>query len=481
MRIFSSVLKGSAITLAISLALVGCSAGSDDTAPLDGGETGPAVKGYVTGVISGFGSVFVDGVEFETTSSSITSDGQSATENDLDIGMLVTIDGTVNGDGKTGVASSITFDDVLEGQVTGSQMLENGSGILVVMGQNVIGSSELVFESNVAGVTDPSLIVTGNIVEVSGHTSGDGSIYGTRILVVANDIGGVAEVELKGIIKNTDTTANTFEIGAQTISYSAPSVSGLTSGEPVDGLYVKVASESGVNAATGELFASFVSLESSGKISHEGSENDNVSLEGVVTKITSAGLIDINGKAVVINDLTGLYQGTASSIVIGASVSVAGTLNSQGELIAEEIEFEAGSSSAISGFIEGVSIGTFRLIGQNIIIDNETIVKDNSANQVRYFGLDDLQQSDLVVAHGYRDSAGDYVATKLVREDSSAGSTNVIDGVVEALNGDLVTVDGFLIDITGYAAPTIGDRVEAEGTYDGVSGSVLASSFIIVQ
>ena len=50
-----------------------------------------------TGTITGFGSVFVNGIEFETGSSSFdVDDNPSSSEDDLAIGMVVTVVGGVS-------------------------------------------------------------------------------------------------------------------------------------------------------------------------------------------------------------------------------------------------------------------------------------------------------------------------------------------------------------------------------------------------
>ena len=73
--------------------------------------TGAPVASGVTSVgpISGFGSIIQDGVEYQTGGAQIQIDDQPATEGQLQIGQIVTIRGTVNPDGTTGVATSVSF------------------------------------------------------------------------------------------------------------------------------------------------------------------------------------------------------------------------------------------------------------------------------------------------------------------------------------------------------------------------------------
>ncbi|MDX1775448.1 MAG: hypothetical protein R3297_02595, partial [Desulfobulbales bacterium] len=68
----------------------GSSGGGDDgTGGIDG--RGPAVVSQ--GSITGFGSIIVNGVEYETTSSEFEIDGETGTESELEIGDVVVIAG----------------------------------------------------------------------------------------------------------------------------------------------------------------------------------------------------------------------------------------------------------------------------------------------------------------------------------------------------------------------------------------------------
>src|SRR6185312_4748112 len=72
--------------------------GGTETAGIEGsGFTSPAA---VSGPVTSFGSVFVNGVEYSTSAAQITIDGQTGTEAQLNAGQIVTIQGTVSSDGK---------------------------------------------------------------------------------------------------------------------------------------------------------------------------------------------------------------------------------------------------------------------------------------------------------------------------------------------------------------------------------------------
>ena len=77
-----------------------------------------------TGVITGFGSVYINGVKFETDQAVVTANGETDTEDALEIGMVVTINGNIGADGDGAEASSIEYQASAEGPVTGINLAE---------------------------------------------------------------------------------------------------------------------------------------------------------------------------------------------------------------------------------------------------------------------------------------------------------------------------------------------------------------------
>ena len=129
-------------------------------------EGGIGGTGIAYGTITGFGSIWVNGVRYDVSNASFTRDGVSASgQSDYRIGEVVTINGSVNADGISGVASNVEFDDLLEGTV--SQASSDGS-TLQVLGQTVSTDARTVLHG-FALLTD---LQVGNVVEVSGYRQG---------------------------------------------------------------------------------------------------------------------------------------------------------------------------------------------------------------------------------------------------------------------------------------------------------------------
>ena len=83
------------------------------------------------GVITGFGSVIVNGVKFETDATDVdTDDDDQGNEDDLEVGMVVTISGTVDEDGTTGDASEISYDEEIQGPIDSVDLADESFVIL---------------------------------------------------------------------------------------------------------------------------------------------------------------------------------------------------------------------------------------------------------------------------------------------------------------------------------------------------------------
>src|SRR3569833_2369295 len=83
--------KLSTLVLVLLAGLAACT--GDGTQTAGGGIGGTGVS---QGPITGFGSIFVNGVEFDTSSATILRGGATVAQNDLRIGMVVAVDGSIH-------------------------------------------------------------------------------------------------------------------------------------------------------------------------------------------------------------------------------------------------------------------------------------------------------------------------------------------------------------------------------------------------
>ena len=460
MNIKYTGLYAAMITAMIGVA--GCSSSTTDTSS----------AANSTGIITGFGSVYVDGVEYETNGTTVTIDGVPASEADLHVGMLVNVTGS--DDGVNGDAVSIEFNDELEGLVTAND-LTNG---LVVMGYSITVDNSTNFD----GFTDITTIAVGSSVEVSGYPDGNGGIHATYIELEDTYSNG-DELEVKGVITSI-IDANSFVIDSTlTVDHSSADVS--EAGTLAVGLYVEVKSTTAPDATTGILAATKVELEDGGEYGVDGDDGEELEVEGLITAIDTASTpntITVNGQTFDVPttiDVTGFVVGD----MIDLDIDVVGT-----DLIITEVE-EDGLDDDLPGKIEveatvtatNTVTNTITLGGVTITVDPaQTIMLDHSANPEQFFNLGSINtglEADRVEVEAIPNATGDaYIAISVERV---IGNSAVIEleGPVTIVS-DVMSIAGVTLDIssaTSVAAGIVdGSEIHANGELDG-SGNLVVT------
>lgn len=195
-------LTRTALVLIILSGLAACGGG--------GGSSAPATQNTSKGAITAFGSIYVNGVEYETSGATVTMEGQPASESDLRVGMVVCVVKD-----SQGTAAAVYYDDDLEGPVTA---VDAAAGTFVVNGQTVTTDATTVFDDGITSLAD--IVVDTTVVEVSGYDNGNG-ITATRVEAGSNDGSGDNsdpcdssghdgdEYELKGTVTAIDATSIT--------------------------------------------------------------------------------------------------------------------------------------------------------------------------------------------------------------------------------------------------------------------------------
>lgn len=172
-----TIFGSSGLMLLVSMTLIACgSSGGADDATVPPPPSAATAKSAV-GQITGFGSIYVNGVEYDTTGASYDVDDVMASgDSALSVGMVVKVQGSVNADGRTGSASSVHYDDEIEGIVENlaTDTLEPSIKTFTVMGVTVQADQN---RTHFDGEDDPDFsfdtIMMGDHVEVSGEYSGD--------------------------------------------------------------------------------------------------------------------------------------------------------------------------------------------------------------------------------------------------------------------------------------------------------------------
>lgn len=397
--------------LATSIALLTACGGS-------GSNTTASADGTTVGVVTGFGSVYINGVEYETDSASITIDGIPSQETELGVGDKCILEGTVNPDGLTGVATSVSCNDELEGYVLSVTLAADGTGTIDVMGQSVSITLDTVFDSDTyASITE---LMADDIVEIHGFSDGAGTVVATRVETKdAND----HDIEIKGLVSNLG--ASTFTIGTLIVDFSnATELPVLT-----DGLYVEVKSDA-APSDTGSgmtLNATKIEIEDDGDMDIDGDEGDDFEVTGLVSSVTDTSFI-FNGTTLVeFASLESDDDFDFASITDGMMITVEGYIDAEGNFVVEEIEEDHSSEEEAEGMVSEVTADSVTIdisgdgsLLKTFIINNDTrMIDDTDAAPLHYFSLADVVVGNYVEVEYYIDDAsGDMIATELELEDT---------------------------------------------------------------
>jgi hypothetical protein len=268
-------------TLLCSSLLVSCG-GSITSAGIGG-------TGITSGEITGFGSVFVNGVKFNTDASEFEVDGDifatqlEAVAAGLAEGMVAKIYGTTDSNGLTGTADLVVYDDDIEGPITSPPIDVVGSGgsqkSFTIFNQTVIIDQNNTFFNN----TNFGDVAINDIIEVSGLPISDTEVLATyvkwkEVLNKGNSI-----VELSGLIDTHNSLLKTFTLGGTTITidYSSmlPEEIQVTGGVLDTGLFVEVEGRY-------EIDDTITAIEIEEEDDDFGSDIDHISLEGIIYKFT---------------------------------------------------------------------------------------------------------------------------------------------------------------------------------------------------
>jgi len=415
-------------SILIALLVIGMAACGGGTQLAGGGIGGTGIS---QGPITGFGSIFVNGVEFNTNNATIIKDGTtidplstSDLKKYLKVGMVVTVNGDI-ANSISGTATTVAYAKELQGPITAI----TPPNALTALGQSVIVDNLTKIEiTGVASATITDLKLQ-DTVEVSGFPTANGTLRATYIEVKSPS----ADVELKGIVSTISGTVLT--IGAQYVDISALTLAAA----PVAGDYVEV---KGILSGT---------IVQGSSLEYKSNSLDTVSadkaeLQGYVNSVnaTTPEFL-VNGQAVQTNPQTNFNGGTASDIKPGQWLEVEGALVNS-IFIAAKVTFEdnislEGNVASVNGNI--LTIDNYPNIGIEV---NDTLT-DGSTNP---HGV-----GDHIIIRGRKLGTSCVTATCLLAtelESMTATGTMPVElqGPIEALDSaaQTVTVLGVPVNTT---------------------------------
>jgi len=453
-----------AALFAVSIFLTACSGGGGGAA---GGGSTAGVSG---GEIERLGSIFVNGVEFETTDAVVKIEDGPGQLSDLQEGKIAKVEGAFSDDGVTGRADEVRLEDIVEGPI--AAVTETTAGLvktMIVMGQTVVVENNItVFDSTLSfAALGPASV--GSVVEVSGNPRPDGSVQAT--FIESKLAGGVLEVQ--GIVQNL--TATTFQINALTIDFSGvvPRNGVLANGVPAE--------TKGTVFDGTTLIATDVEVKAGG---FADLDIPKAEVEGFVTNLTGSTML-VAGQPVDFGSAS-FRGGLENELVNGMKVEAEGPI-SGGVLIAVKVTFK--ESVRFEANIETVDAvgGTLTLQG----LPGFTIITDS--NITRF----DAALNTLAIGNNMRvrgrmsGEAGTIMATRIEKQSDTPDNRLIIQGLVDTFSGDSISIMGINVDTStipdgGFKAEddavigrtgfmnqlAVGALVKARRTVDGATGAL---------
>jgi hypothetical protein len=392
--------------LLAALSLTGCDGSNGPAGDFAGiGRTDATAIAF--GPVTGFGSVIVNGVRYDTSRATFVIDGRVGTQNELEVGDVVTVAGTLGSNGLTGTADTVTFDDNVEGPIAA---LDPSAGTLVVLGQTAVVDADTSFGDSIRPASLAGLAI-GDVIEVSGLVASDGSIRATRIEARATP----QELELTGVVASHDAAVKRFNINAEIVDYSAATLQSFPAGMVADGQLVEVR---GTTVTGGVLAATRVELKTGVVAADVGARAE---VEGLITRFASATDFAVAGVAVTANSQTAFSGGSPADLGLNVKVEVEGTVGTGGVLAASKVDIRRDAGVRVTAQVDSVNTtdGSFVMLGIKVKVDALTRIEDQSSPRLRPFALANLSSGDYVEVRGIELPVGssEVLAARLEREN----------------------------------------------------------------
>jgi Domain of unknown function (DUF5666) len=473
------VFKMKQILLATLIATVAVACGGGSGMSQSSGMT-PLIA---TGTITGFGSIYVNGIHFQTASATIRKNGQTVDQSQLAVGEVARIKGSKNDADNTGVAEEVDVEEAVVGAI---DKIDTTGGTVTVLAQVVKINAGTSFSKDIQPA-DITGLKTGDVIHVSGMTDSSGDIVATRI-----EKGSASSpLQVVGTVASLNAGSHTFMINALTVDYSSANLTGFMSGAPSNGDVVEVQGTT-YDTATQKLTATHVQREMTDE--EEAGDNRDMEREGLITRFASATDFDVDGKPVTTTTSTEYRNGTAASLALNVKVEVEGMLNSSNVLVASIVSFEHNGDIELQGPAANVmaTAGTLTVLGVQVTVNSSTRLEDEGSSSMAMFNLSNVTAGDTVRVRGFESPAGSgkVVATRLERQPTS--TTVIVKGPFMAGTSPDFTVLGITIDASAatiddghggmmplatFLTQAVGHEVRVEGTLSGTT--VMASSISI--
>jgi hypothetical protein len=445
---------GPIAALAVALSVVACGGDSSDSSTTTTPATVTPTSSVYSGTVSGFGSVIVNRVRFDTVGARTLDDDDAEVRlEDLRIGMLVTVSGSADDSTGRGTATKLTLSHGTTGAITS---INFEADTLVLLGQTVTTDASTIYE----GAAAFDSLEVGAFIEVYGVLQTNNTVLATLIEVKTAPTG----IRLVGRMSALNTAAQTFKVGDITVNYASPTTVTGTLG---DGKRVKI--KAAADALVGNvLTASSVKVNEGAANGEIVPPNTYLKLEGVVDSLPdSNGLLTVSGTPVNVSSATG-----AAIITVGKLIEVKGTWDgSVLQATKVEAEDEGDDHNELYGAVSSVDEVAGTVVVQGVTVDVVSGMNPPVS----------LSVGNYVEIKGHVVD-GVFVATKI---EVKTGEDNDFEdhGVISTTTaGSLTfTVDGMPVDATSATFEHGTSANLTQGAYVEIKGALTNGVFVATK
>ena len=486
------------VLLILSATLAGCGGGSGGGSVAGIGGTGQIASGTITA----FGSIFVNGIEFfDVSNATCIIDGVNRSgancQADLQLGMVVEVNGSFDSATGSGSAVQVVYDDDVDGPVNGIVPVNPGPAD-VIRTFTVLNTSVQIDSASTkfSGAKGFNNLADNDVVEISGFFDNAGILHATYVNTKnAAFVNDSTLVEVKGNVSGVtpasgaSAAGDTFVVTALNgatlnivLGASGADLSDVPGGAVQNNMFVEVRGT--YNQGTGIITANLVQQENIAI----GSDGDEVSVEGLVTGFISPGAFMVDGQSIDASSATFSPTTLATQLANGIKVEVEGSISGS-TLIASKIESrDNGIKAEALVFSVDAAAGTVTLQfngGDKLVVQvNSQTQMEDKLDATPDLNLSIIQPGDFLEVRGFinTDPASDITASEIRRntpdDEVLQGPLDgpVTTGVVSILGVQFTTDalittfdDGASNSATFYATVSAGCIVKAE---DGTSSTL---------
>ena len=414
------------------------------------------------GVISGFGSIYINGKKYNTDNANIAINGQASSSiSNLKVGMKISLTSSSNGNGDN-IATSVIYDTEIKGYI--QSIDRNNQQILIA--DTIVQYNDL---THFIDTTETALTVE-QFIEVSGYLQADGSFLATYI-EQDDSPSGINEYTA-GIVSNLNIAEQQFTINNTLIDYANSVLEGVLA----DNIYVRVKGSFANN-----VFVA-TNVDAADESDYYKDDNNNITryeIEGLVTAISSTS-IDVNGRNYIFSSDMTFDAAQLSDIAIGQYVEL--YIEKESGLVTN-IDVDSISAKVdgkTKGRIESIDLPNTRITVSGVIYQFTEQSRFEDDDQ-QYFNFASLSVDDYVEIVFQQTTP--FSILRIEREDQAEYNDEwETKGLVSSIAGNQITVNGIHIELSAAAkyllndqlvgqqvftdALAINTRVEVEGRYD---------------